>query len=156
MEENSEQNMLLSLNLYDPYENNQIEKYFDLTNNIKTVTLISPYGNVALHVATCYGSNEIVQLLITNSALKSLGNISYQFSYYDEIKKLYQQHSNLFSSHEEIEDYDYIEWSSIGSNLIKRRQEFRAQIDLYKTYDNQHHLITKLLIDIIQYYLNEY
>ncbi|CAF4527786.1 unnamed protein product [Rotaria sp. Silwood2] len=156
MEENSEQKLLLRLNLYDPYENNQIENYFNLKNNIKTVTLISPFGNVALHVATCYGSNEIVQLLITNSALKSLGNISYQFSYYDEIKKLYQQHSNLFSSHEEIEDYDYIEWSSIGSNLIKKRQEFRAQMDLYKTYDNQHHLITKLLIDIIQYYLNEY
>ncbi|CAF3015287.1 unnamed protein product [Rotaria sp. Silwood2] len=156
MIEGSEEVIPLNLSVSNTRKDNEIEKYFDLTNNIKTVTLISPYGNVALHVATCYGSNEIVQLLITNSALKSLGNISYQFSYYDEIKKLYQQHSNLFSSHEEIEDYDYIEWSSIGSNLIKRRQEFRAQIDLYKTYDNQHHLITKLLIDIIQYYLNEY
>jgi len=27
---------------------------------------------------------------------------------------------------------------------------------MYKTYDNQHHLITKLFIEIIEYYINQY
>ncbi|CAF2819070.1 unnamed protein product [Rotaria sp. Silwood2] len=50
----------------------------------------------------------------------------------------------------EVQDYDYIEWSFIGNSLIQKREEFHEQIDFYKSYDNQHHLITKLLIDIIE------
>ncbi|CAF0979381.1 unnamed protein product [Rotaria sordida] len=122
---------------------------------------MGPYGNVVLHVASCHGHNEIIQVLFTNNALKSFKNMSYRVlssgeSEIDEIKKLFTKNSNLFCSREETQDYDYIEWSLIGDFLIQKRQEFREQIDLYKTYDNQHHLITKLLIEIIEYYLQEY
>ena len=47
---------------------------------------MGPYGNVALHVANCYGYNEVVQLFLTNRALKSLENISSQVVLYDESK----------------------------------------------------------------------
>ena len=53
-------------------------------------------------------------------------------------------------------DDDYIEWSLIGENLILKRQEFRQQIDLYKSYSNHHHSITRLLTEIIDYYIKEY
>jgi hypothetical protein len=100
-------------------------------------------------------------LLIPNNALKSLENISSQLTLYDEsrtdeIKKIFLINSNLYDFEEEIPDYDYIEWSLSGNNLIKKAKKFREQIDLYKTYDNEHHLIKKILIEIIEYYLNEY
>jgi hypothetical protein len=78
----------------------------------------------------------------------------------DELNRLFLKNWNLFHSQEENlnddDDDDYIEWSVVGDNLIKKRQEFREQIDLYKTYNNQHHLITRLLIEIIDYYIKEY
>jgi len=161
MEENSEQKMLLCSNLYNSCENNQIKNYFNLNHNIKTINRIGPYGNTTLRIATFYGYKKVLQVLLTNTAFKSLQNNLYNTTLYDEsrideIKKLFQKQSNLFSSHEDIQDYDYIEWSVNDANLIQKRKDFREQIDLYKTYDNQHHLITKLLIEIIEYYLNEY
>jgi hypothetical protein len=122
---------------------------------------MGPYGNVALNVAGCHGYNEFIQVLFTNDALTSFRNMPYQLTSYseskmDEIRNLFLENSNLLCSREETQDYDYIEWSSNGNVLIQKREEFRSQIDLYKTYDNQHHLITKLLIEIIEYYLNEY
>ncbi|CAF1138868.1 unnamed protein product [Rotaria sp. Silwood1] len=157
----SEQMMPLNMSLYDIRKDNQINKYFKFHNNITTINRMGPYGITALHIANIYEYNEAVQLLLTNSTLKSFENISYQLtsddeSKMDEIKKLFLKNSNLFHSHEEMQHYDYIEWSLISNNLIEKRKQFREQIDLYKTYDNQHHLITKLLIEIIEYYLNEY
>ena len=61
--------------------------------------------------------------------------------------------SDLHYLQNEIPDNDYIEWSLTCNNLIKKRTEFRERIDVYKTYDNQHYLITKLLVE---YYLHEY
>ncbi|CAF4161319.1 unnamed protein product, partial [Rotaria sordida] len=152
----SEETIPLNLSVSNTQIHNEIENYFDLKNNIKAVHRIGPDGEVALHLITSYESTESGLLLLTNRTLESLRDISYQSSSWDEIKKLLEEHSNLFSSHEEIQEYDYIEWSSIGIDLIQKRKEFREQIDLYKTYDNQHHLLTKLLIDIIEYYLKEY
>ncbi|CAF1504252.1 unnamed protein product [Rotaria sordida] len=156
MIEDSEETIPLNLSVSNTQIHNEIENYFDLKNNIKAVHRIGPDGEVALHLITSYESTESGLLLLTNRTLESLRDISYQSSSWDEIKKLLEEHSNLFSSHEEIQEYDYIEWSSIGIDLIQKRKEFREQIDLYKTYDNQHHLLTKLLIDIIEYYLKEY
>jgi len=161
MTENGEQATLLNLKLSDFRQDNQIEKCFNWNNNIKTINRIGPYGDVVLHIVNYNGCNEIIQLIITNNALNLLRNMSYQLSFYgkssmDEIKNLFLQNFNLFCSRDEIQDYDYIEWSLIGDNLIQKRREFREQIDLYKTYNNQHHLITKLLIEVIEYYLNEY
>jgi hypothetical protein len=134
---------------------NDIEKYFNLNNNIETIRRIGPFGDIKLHVTNYTKHNEIFQLLLTNDALQSLENIS--FTRRNQIRNLFLENSNLFNSSSEIEDSsDYIEWSLIGDDLIKKRQEFREQIDLYKTYDNQHNFITKLLIEIIDYYLNQY
>jgi len=160
MTEDSEQTMELSRSLLNPQKHNQIEKYFNLENNIKTIDRMGHYGNVALHVTSCYGYNEVIQLFLTNSALTSLENISSRLTFYDaltmhEIKELFKV-SNLHDSQEKILDSVYIEWSLNGNNLIKKAKQFREQINLYRTYSNEHHLITNLLIEIIEYYLNEY
>ncbi|CAF3540767.1 unnamed protein product [Rotaria sp. Silwood2] len=161
MTENREQAMILHLKLSDFRQNNQTEKYSNWNNNIQTINLLGPRGDVVLYVANYHGYNEIIQIFLTDNALQSFRNMSYSLSSYDEstmdeIKKLFLKEPNLFCFHDEIQDYDYIEWSLVGDNLMQKRQQFREQIDLYKTYDNQHHLVTKLLIEIIEYYLNEY
>ncbi|CAF1205092.1 unnamed protein product [Rotaria sp. Silwood1] len=69
------------------------------------------YGITALHVANIYEYNQAVQLLLT----------TYDESKMDEIKKLFLKNSNLFHSHEEMQHYDYIEWSLIGNNLIEKQ-----------------------------------
>ncbi|CAF1228282.1 unnamed protein product, partial [Adineta steineri] len=140
---------------------NQIEEYFEFENNVKRINRIGLYGNVALHVASCHRHNEVFKLFLTNNALESFNNIPSQLALYDEsrideIKKLFLKNSELYLSEEEIPDSDYIQWSLSGNTLIKKAKEFREQIDLYKTYNNQHPLITKLLIEIVEYYLNEY
>ncbi|CAF1024331.1 unnamed protein product, partial [Rotaria sordida] len=71
----------------------------------------------------------------------------------DDINQLFVEHHKLFSNNDY--DYDYIEWSVVGDDLLGKRREFRQAIDLYKTYDN-HHLISKLVAEVIHYYLNEY
>ncbi|CAF4779022.1 unnamed protein product, partial [Rotaria sp. Silwood2] len=139
MTENSEQAMILHLKLSDFRQNNQTEKYSNWNNNIKTINLLGPRGDVVLYVADYHGYNEIIQIFFTDNALQSFRNMSYSLSSYDEstmdeIKKLFLKESNLFCFHDEIQDYDYIEWSFVGDNLIQRRQQFREQIDLYKTY----------------------
>ncbi|CAF1590806.1 unnamed protein product [Rotaria magnacalcarata] len=142
--------------------NNGVQNYFDPGDNIKIIDHIDPDGKISLHVAsTNIGNNEVAQLLFTNDALKSFKDISYPLTPYDESRKkelntLMENNSNLFHCPQEIPDCDYIEWSLIGKNLIEKRKQFREQIDLYKTYDNRHHLITKLVFEIINYYLNEY
>ncbi|CAF5080285.1 unnamed protein product, partial [Rotaria magnacalcarata] len=138
------------------------QNYFNLPDCINTINLIGSDGEISLRIAsTSIGSNEVAQLLFTNNALESFENMSYPLTSYDESRRdelhtIMENSSNLFHCPEEIPDFDYIEWSLIGNNLIEKRKQFREQIDLYKTYDNRHHLITKLLVEIIQYYLNEY
>ncbi|CAF1403751.1 unnamed protein product [Adineta steineri] len=109
-------------------------------------------GQVILHVASFCGHSETVQFFLTDSAFTSLANISSQLTLFDQLKRA----SSLYDYREEIPDNIYIVWSTNGESLIRKGREFRKQIDLYKTYDNQHHLITMLLIEIVEYYLNEY
>ncbi|CAF4210979.1 unnamed protein product [Adineta steineri] len=149
------------MSLLKTEENNQIEKYINLENNIKTIDRLSSDGQVALHVASFRGHSEIVQFFLTDSAFTSLATISSQLTLFDiskwaEIQRLVITASNLHDFREEIPDNNYIVWSIEGESLIRKGREFREQIDLYKTYDNQHHSITKLLIEIVEYYLNEY
>ena len=150
--------MELTQRLLSPENDNPIDRFFTLENKIMTINQMGLYGNRALHVINYHGYNETIQLFFTNSALKSLENNSYQLTTYDEskineIKKLLLADSDLHYLQNEIPDNDYIEWSLTCNNLIKKRKEFRERIDVYKTYDNQHHLITKLLLE---YYLHEY
>ncbi|CAF4620252.1 unnamed protein product [Rotaria sp. Silwood1] len=89
-------------------------------------------------------------------ALHSIRNLRHNLTPYeeaqtDDIKQLILEHQKLFSNN----DYDYIEWSVVGDDLLGKRREFRQAIDVYKTYDN-HHLVSKLLAEVIHYYLNEY
>ena len=139
----------------------QIEGDFSLEYRIETITRTSSYGLGSLNIVSCYGYQNVIQFLLINGVRTLQTSISselvpYDPSARDEIKKLIIEICNLYASQEEISDNDYIEWSLTGSNLMKKAKEFREQIDLYKTYDNQHHLITKLLIEIIDYYLNDY
>ncbi|CAF5177954.1 unnamed protein product, partial [Rotaria magnacalcarata] len=137
--------------------NNVFQNHFNPGDNIKIIDHIGPDGKISLHVAsTNIRNNEVAQLLFTNDALKSFESISYPLTPYDESRRkelntLMENNSNLFHCPQEIPDCDYIEWSLIGKNLIEKRKQFREQIDLYKTYDNRHHLITKLVFEIINY-----
>ncbi|CAF1278323.1 unnamed protein product [Adineta steineri] len=156
-----EEEMELSQRLLDDQKKNQIEKYFSLVNSVKTISRMGAYGMVDLHFVSCYGQKEIIQFVFTNSAFMSLEGVSSELVPYDEsnkdaIKTLVLKTCNLHAFEEDMPDNDYIDWSSNGEKLVKKAKEFREQIDLYKTYDNQHHLITKILIEIIEYYLNDY
>jgi hypothetical protein len=148
MTENDEQTLPLTI-FSNTSKEDKIRKYFNFDNGIQTIHRLGPYGDMVLNVASCYGPKEVIQLLLTSSALKSLENISYRLpssneSRMNEIRELFEKNRNLFHSSEDIQDIDYIEWSIIAETLLNKRQEFRLQIDLYKTYDNQHHLIKKL------------
>ncbi|CAF0747257.1 unnamed protein product [Adineta steineri] len=161
MAENNKGMIELNQSLLNTEENNQIEKYINLDNNIKTIDRLSSDGQVALHVASFCGHSEIVQFFLTDSAFTSLATTSPQLTLVDqlkraEIRRLVVTASSLHDFREEIPDNNYIVWSINGESLVRKGREFREQIDLYKTYDNQHHLITKLLIEIVEYYLNEY
>jgi hypothetical protein len=128
---------------------------------LNMINRIDLNGITKLYMDGNFRQNESIQFLLINNTFESLENISYRLTSYDglrmeEIKELYRKNANLFHSYKEIPGDDYIEWSLIGNDLIKKRQQFRKEIDIYKTYDNQHHLISKLLFEVIQYYLNEY
>lgn len=154
--------MQLSHSLWDHRGEYQSEEEdFSLEYHIQTIARTSSYGLVALNIVSCYGYNKVIQFLLVSNVFTLPESISSELVPYDtsareEIKKSIIEVCNLHASQEEISDNDYIEWSSVGSDLMKKAKEFREQIDLYKTYDNQHHLITKLLIEIIEYYLNDY
>jgi len=134
-----------------------MEKYFNSENQIKTIDQIDRSGHVELHVVNRFQYNRVIQLLIPNNALKSFEKISSQLTFNDQsdIDQV-QQFILDKNSEEDLPDYDYIQWSLSRDYLIQKAKEFRAKIDLYKTYDNQHHFITKLLIEIIEYYINDY
>ena len=143
--------------------NNQMELFSNLNNSIQTIHRTSPSGSMDLLVATCEQVNETIQVFLTNNAFQSFGNVPYQLRSYDvwrmnALNRLFFNNWNLFHTQEELpdDDDDYIEWSVVGENLIRKRQEFREQIDLYKIYNNQHHSITRLLIEIIDYYIKQY
>jgi hypothetical protein len=156
----------LNVNVGNIQRDNQIRPFFNQDTIIQTINRMGSSGNVILSVATLDGFNQMVQIFFTNSAFQSLGNASHQLAPYnaskmDELNRLLLENSNLFHSQEENldvddDDDDYIEWSLFGDNLIKKRKEFREQIDLYKTYDNQYQSITRLLMEIIDYYIKEY
>ncbi len=64
---------------------------------------------MVLHVASCHGYNEFIQVLFTNNALRSFRNIPYQLLSYsesrmDEIRNLFLKNSNLLCSREETQD----------------------------------------------------
>jgi hypothetical protein len=89
----SEQAIPLGLNFSSTHTNRQIEEYLNFYDNIQTINRIGLYGSIKLHVASCYGYNEAIQLLLTNNALESLEDISYKLEPYnesriDEIKKI--------------------------------------------------------------------
>ncbi|CAF1624179.1 unnamed protein product, partial [Didymodactylos carnosus] len=159
--QNSNNNNNIDL-LYDLCKQNQVEKVKTLvpllfTDNIEIINKINTStGSTCLHVACYYGHREIVQILLDYGAVHSIRNLHHNLTPYEEaytenIKQLFLKQRKLFSS-----DYDYIEWSMVGNDLIDKRKEFRQAIDLYKTYDNHHHLVSKLIAEFIQYYLNEY
>ena len=83
------------------------------------------------------------QYQITNSNhlenILSRSPFSHPFNL-DQIEKLTFEHCE-----KDCPDNDYIEWSLNSDYLIDKAKQFRREIDLYKTYDNHHHLITKLL-----------
>ncbi|CAF3653106.1 unnamed protein product [Rotaria sp. Silwood1] len=156
--DNNDSNIIDSL--YQLCKDNEIEKVRSILPFIGNINIINRIqtstGSTCLHVACYYGHREMVEMLLEYGAVHSIRNIRYNLTPYeeaqtDDIKQLILEHQKLFSNN----DYDYIEWSVVGDDLLGKRREFREAIDVYKTYDN-HHLISKLLAEVIHYYLNEY
>jgi hypothetical protein len=148
--------------LYNLCKENDIEKVEKILPSIGNINIINKYqsstGSTCLHVACYYGHRDMVKILLDYGALHSVRNIRHNLTPYEEvcredIKQLFIEQRKLFSKNNK--DYDYIEWSMLGNDLLGKRREFRQAIDLYKTYDN-HHLVSKLLAEVIHYYLNEY
>ncbi|CAF1467928.1 unnamed protein product [Adineta steineri] len=146
--------------LYDLCKKNEIEKIRkiipfignkNIINQIQTST-----GSTCLHVACYYGHRDVVEILLDYGALRSIRNLRHNLTPYEEAhtdstKQLFLEQRKLFSNN----DYDYIEWSLVGDDLLDKRRSFRQIIDVYKTYDN-HTLISKLIAEFIHYYLNDY
>lgn len=138
-----------------------IDNEFHWKNRIKTIYRIGPHGPIKLHVVTYFKPCETTQLILTDSALQSLKPIFDQ-TYPDaqskatEIKILLKNNVDLFSSLQNQSDSDYIDWSPNADIFLAKRREFLDQINLYRSYDNRHHIIAKILFEIIDYYLNEY
>ncbi|CAF0991771.1 unnamed protein product [Adineta steineri] len=146
--------------LYDLCKKNEVEKIRkiipfignkNIINQIQTST-----GSTCLHVACYYGHRDVVEILLNYGALRSIRNLRHDLTPYEEahtdsIKQLFLEQRKLFSNN----DYDYIQWSLVGDDLLDKRRSFRQIIDVYKTYDN-HTLISKLIAEFIHYYLNDY
>ena len=146
METNTEETIPLNPILSDSQRNNNIEKYFNLENKIKTINPIGRSANVGLHVVNRFQYNQVIQILIPNHQLKPFENISSQLTLnhqtnIEEIQRFFVDNMNFENSEEDISNSDYIEWSLSRDYLLKKAKEFHVQIDLYKTYDNQHHSI---------------
>ncbi|CAF3491605.1 unnamed protein product [Rotaria socialis] len=139
---------------------NEIEKVRSILPFIVDINIINKIqnstGSTCLHVACYYGHRDMVKILLEYGAQHSIRNLRHNLTPFeeahtDDIKELFLERRKLVS----YNDYDYIEWSIAGDNLLEKRREFPQAIDLYKTYDN-HHLVSKLLAEVIHYYLNEY
>ncbi|CAF4435738.1 unnamed protein product [Rotaria sp. Silwood2] len=148
--------------LYDLYKENEIEKVQSILPYIDKISIINKIqnstGSKCLHVAYYYGHQHMVPLLLEYGILHSIRNLRHNLTpygetYTDGIKQMFVEHSKLFSNNKF--DYDYIAWSVVGDDLLEKRREFHQAIDLYKTYDN-HNFVSKLLLEVIHYYLNEY
>ncbi|CAF1151191.1 unnamed protein product [Didymodactylos carnosus] len=146
--------------LYHLCKENEIEKVRSILPFLGNINIINKIqistGSTCLHVACYYGHRDMVQILLEYGALHSTKNLRHNLTPYeeactDDIKQLFVEQRTLFSNN----DYDNIEWSMVGDDLLEKRREFRQAIDVYKTYDN-HHLVSKLLAEVIHYYLNDY
>ncbi|CAF1203600.1 unnamed protein product, partial [Didymodactylos carnosus] len=81
----------------------------------------------------------MVQLLLEYGAVHSVRNLRHNLTPYeesnrDDIKQLFvslEQQSN--------NDYDYVEWSVVGNDLIEKRKKLRQSIDLYNPHPNLPH-----------------
>ncbi|CAF1033515.1 unnamed protein product [Didymodactylos carnosus] len=147
--------------LYDLCRENQVEKLQNLLTSIDNISILNTIqastGSTCLHVACYYGHKELVQVLLDYGALTSIRNLRYNLTPYEEasadhIKQLFINKRIFYSE----TDYDYIQWSITGHDLIEKRREFLQTIHLYRTYNNHHPIISKLLAEVIHYYLNEY
>ncbi|CAF1142627.1 unnamed protein product [Rotaria sordida] len=148
--------------LYHLCKENEIGECQSILPYIDNISIINKIQNSSdstyWHVACYYGHQHMVPLLLEYEVLHSIKNLrdslkSYGETFINHIKQLFIEHRKLFSNNNF--DYDYIEWSVVGDDLLRKRHEFRQAIDLYKTYDN-HQFVSKSLAELIHYYLNEY
>ncbi|CAF1153311.1 unnamed protein product [Didymodactylos carnosus] len=146
--------------LYDLCRENQVEKLQNFLTSVDNISILNTIqnltGSTCLHVACYYGHKEVVQVLLDYGALSSIQNrhnlTAYEESSVDDIKQLFINKRIFYSE----TDYDHIQWSITGHDLIEKRREFLETIDLYRTYNNSHPIISKLLAEVIHYYLNEH
>ncbi|CAF1207315.1 unnamed protein product [Rotaria sordida] len=136
--------------LYHLCKENEIGEFQNILPHIDNISIINKIQNSTdstnWHVACYYGHQHMVPLLLEYEVLHSIKNLrdnlkSYGETFINHIKQLFIEHRKLFSNNNF--DYDYIEWSVVGDDLLRKRHEFRQAIDLYKTYNNHHLLINE-------------
>ena len=146
--------------LYHLCKNNEIDRLKECLSFLGNINIINRIqtstGSTCLHVACYYGHTDVVKVLLEHGAVHYIRNLRHDLTAFEETtnnttRQLLLEHQNS-SVHD---DHNCIEWSLVEDDLMEKRREFRRKIDLYKTYDNQH-LVSKLLIEVIHYYLNEH
>ncbi|CAF1971984.1 unnamed protein product [Rotaria magnacalcarata] len=146
--------------LYRYCQENNIEQLRTILPFLRDASVINKIhtktGSTCLHVACYRGHKDVVEILLQYGASTSIRNNAHHLTPYEEagtedIKQLLINYERLFSSRTRY----YIEWSMVGDGLLSKRRQFREMIDLYKAYNNRH-LVSKLLTEVIHYYLNEY
>ncbi|CAM4964407.1 unnamed protein product [Rotaria socialis] len=146
--------------LYRYCQENNLEELRNILPFLRNASVINEIhtatGSTCLHVACYRGHKDVVEILLQHGASSSIRNTRHYLTPYEEagtedIKQLLIKYERLFSSSTRY----YIEWSMVGDDLLSKRRQFREIIDLYKAYNNRH-LISKLLTEVIHYYLNDY
>ena len=122
MDTNIEETIPLNTTSSNYQNDDQIEKYFNLNNKIRTISLS---GYTGLHVVSRFQYNEVVQSLIPNNAIESFENISSQLTLNnqlnsEQIQDFILNNANLDHSEVESQNNDYIESSLNRDNLIKQ------------------------------------
>ena len=149
--------------LYKLCKENKIEEVRSILPSIGNKNLINQIqtstGSTCLHVACYYGHENMVEILLDYGAMRSIRNLRHNLTPYEEtnadnIRQLFDKGRGLFS-YNNNNNNPYIEWAIADDNLLDKRRRFRELIGVYKTYDS-HHLVSKLIAEFIQYYLNEY
>ena len=143
-DETIEQNLDLS--------NTQLVLFFPSNNSSQIVEIKDTHQCLKLHVPISNGSIQDIELLFTNEAFVSL-----QFAHKSQkvhIETLLHENVDLFNWFPSIsDDNEPIEWDLIDKDLSEQHRKYIKQLDIYKTYDNQHPFIRRLVIEILHDYV---
>jgi hypothetical protein len=138
---------------------NTVQKCLD-SIDIETINQRVSNGNTALHIASYYGYNEIVQLLLDTGASRSIRNIAHGLTPYEEArsqdtKDLFRYKNDNSDQHPFISDNLYIEWISTYREPSKKRNHLRHKLfQFLSLHDNDDRNMFKFIGAHINFYID--